>query len=57
MIHRLRHKIERTFLAGLVVTVPTVLAFFLLKLMVNYIDRVSKPFVEHLFHANIPGIG
>ncbi|GAK54362.1 hypothetical protein U14_05647 [Candidatus Moduliflexus flocculans] len=57
MIRRLRHKIERTFLAGLVVTVPTVLVFFLLKLFVNYIDRISKPFVEHLFHVDIPGIG
>lgn len=57
MIRRLRLKIERTFLAGLVVTVPTMLAFFFLKLLVNYIDRVSRPFIEHLFHIEIPGIG
>ncbi len=57
MIHRMRQKIERIFLAGLVLTVPTALAFFLLKMLVNYIDRVSNPFVEHLFHVRIPGIG
>ena len=57
MIHRMRQKIERIFLAGIVLTVPTALAFFLLKMLVNYIDRVSRPFVEHLFHVQIPGIG
>ena len=57
MLTRLRRKIERTFLAGLLVTVPTMLIFFLLKFLVNYIDNVSEPIVQRLFHTNIPGIG
>lgn len=57
MLTRLRRKIERTFLAGLLVTVPTMLTFFLLKFLVNYIDNVSAPIVQRFFHTNIPGIG
>jgi uncharacterized membrane protein len=57
MLTRLRRKIERTFLAGLIVTVPTMLIFFLLKFLVNYIDKVSAPIVQRFFHTNIPGIG
>ena len=57
MLHRLRQKIERTFFAGLLVTVPTMITFFLLKFLVNYIDDVSAPVAERLFHEKIPGIG
>ncbi|PID55982.1 hypothetical protein CSB45_13595 [candidate division KSB3 bacterium] len=57
MIHRLRKKIQRIFLAGLLVTVPTMLIFFLLKFLVGYIDRVSTPLVKRLFHIELPGIG
>lgn len=57
MLTRLRRKIQRTFLAGLLVSVPTMLIFFLLKFLVNYIDKVSAPIVERLFHFHVPGIG
>lgn len=57
MIEHLRKKIQRIFLAGLIVTVPTMITFFLLTILVNYIDDVSAPVVERLFHTTIPGIG
>lgn len=57
MITRLRQKLQNIFLAGLLVTVPTMISFFLLKFLVNYIDNVSTPIVKRLFHTNIPGIG
>ena len=57
MFEHLRKKIQRIFLAGLIVTVPTMITFFLLKFLVNYIDDVSAPVVERLFHTTIPGIG
>ncbi len=57
MLTRLRRKIQRTFLAGLLVSVPTMLIFFLLKFVVNYIDNVSAPFVQRFLHFNVPGIG
>lgn len=56
-ITRLRHKIERVFLAGLLVTVPTLISFFLLRFFVDYIDRVSAPVVKRFLHVQIPGIG
>jgi uncharacterized membrane protein len=57
IITRLRRKIEKIFFAGLLVTIPTMLAFFLLRFLVNYIDKVSGPIVRRLFHTNVPGIG
>ncbi len=57
MFKRLRRKIEKIFLAGLLVTVPTMLSFFLLRFLVNYIDKISAPFVKRFFHISIPGIG
>ncbi len=57
MFTRLRQKIQNIFFAGLLVTVPTMLSFFLLKFLVNYIDRVSAPIVTRFFHTRIPGIG
>ncbi len=57
MFKRLRRKIEKIFLAGLLVTVPTMLTFFLLRFLVNYINKVSAPFVKRFLHTSIPGIG
>ncbi|MBD3309179.1 DUF502 domain-containing protein [candidate division KSB3 bacterium] len=57
MLRRLRHRIERIFLAGVLVTVPAMITFLLLKFLVNYIDKVSAPIVERVFHTQVPGIG
>ncbi|PIE31478.1 hypothetical protein CSA56_18305 [candidate division KSB3 bacterium] len=57
MFHRLQSKIQRIFFAGLLVTIPTMLTFFLLRFLVNYIDQVSAPIVTRFFHTNVPGIG
>ncbi len=57
MLRRLQRKIEHIFFAGLLVTVPTMLTFFLLRFLVNYIDRVSAPIAERFFHTDVPGIG
>jgi uncharacterized membrane protein len=57
MFKRLWKEIQKIFFAGLLVTVPTMLSFFLLKFLVNYIDRVSTPIVTQFFHTSIPGIG
>jgi uncharacterized membrane protein len=57
MIRRLQRKIQRIFFAGLLVIVPTMLTFFLLKFLVNYIDKVSAPLVKRFFNTRIPGIG
>jgi len=57
MITRLRQKLQNIFFAGLLVTIPTMLSFFLLKFLVNYIDKVSAPLVRRFLHTSIPGIG
>ena len=57
MFRRLWKEIQKIFFAGLLVTVPTMLSFFLLKILVNYIDQASTPIVTRFFHTSIPGIG
>lgn len=57
MFKRLWKEIQKIFFAGLLVTVPTMISFFLLKFLVNYIDQVSAPIVTRFFHTTIPGIG
>lgn len=57
MIRRLRRKIEKIFLAGLLVTVPTMFSFFLLQFLVNYINKVSAPIARRFLHTDVAGIG
>lgn len=57
MFKKLEKKIRNIFLAGLLVTVPTMLTFFLLKVSVEYIDKISGPITTRLFNTNVPGIG
>lgn len=57
MLKRLVKKIQRIFWAGLLVTAPTMLSFFLLRWLVNYIDKISAPLVNRFFHVRVPGIG
>lgn len=57
MFRRLERKIRNIFFAGLLVTVPTMLTLFLLKVSIEYIDMVSSPIVKRFFNTDIPGIG
>jgi len=57
MLKQLERKIRNVFFAGLLVTVPTMLTIFLLKVSVEYIDKISTPIVKRFFNTNIPGIG
>ena len=56
-VRRVRQKIRNIFFAGLMVTVPTMISFFLLRFLVQYIDQVSAPFAKRFFNTSIPGIG
>lgn len=57
MFKQIEKKIRNIFFAGLLVTVPTMLTLFLLKVSIEYIDQVSGPITKRLFDTNIPGIG
>jgi uncharacterized membrane protein len=57
MFSRIEKKIRNIFFAGLLVTVPTMLTLFLLKVTIEYIDKVSAPIVKRFFNTDIPGIG
>ncbi len=57
MFKQLEKKFRNIFFAGLLVTVPTMLTIFLLKVSIEYIDTVSGPITKRFFNTNIPGIG
>ena len=57
MFKQLKKKIRNIFFAGLLVTVPTMLTIFLLKVSIEYIDQISGPITKRLFDTSIPGIG
>jgi uncharacterized membrane protein len=48
---------KRIFVAGLLVTLPSVLAAYLLWLGFNYFDGILGPLVQRTFHRKVPGVG
>jgi uncharacterized membrane protein len=48
---------RRIFLAGLLVTLPSVLAAYLLWLGFSYFDGILEPLVQRTFHRRVPGVG
>ena len=51
-----RH-LRKTVVAGLLVLVPIVLTYLVLRLLFNAIDGVLKPGVEEVFGREFPGLG
>lgn len=54
---KLRRKIERIFLAGLLATLPLIITFVLLKILFEAIDGFLSPFFHLIFKRHIPGLG
>lgn len=54
---RWNFSLRRIFLAGLLVTLPTVLAAYLLWLGFAYFDGILEPLVQRTFHRKLPGVG
>lgn len=50
-------KVERTFLAGLFVSLPLIITIVLLKILFEAVDGILSPVFRLIFKNNIPGLG
>lgn len=50
-------KLERTFLAGLSVSLPLIITIVLLKILFEAVDGILSPVFRLIFKSNIPGLG
>lgn len=49
--------IKKYFLSGVLVVVPIILTYLVLRLLFNAVDSILQPLIEHFFGINIPGLG
>lgn len=49
--------IRKQFLAGVLVVVPLILTYVVLRFLLEAIDGILAPFIEKLFGYSIPGLG
>jgi uncharacterized membrane protein len=49
--------IKKEFVAGLLVTVPLIATYFILRFLFDALDGILNPLVQRYFGYNIPGLG
>jgi uncharacterized membrane protein len=49
--------VKRYFVSGLLVVVPLIITYLVLKTLFTTIDDILQPIIFHLFAVNIPGLG
>src|SRR3990172_8060584 len=50
-------KLRNTMLTGLIALLPLYLSFVLLVWLFKTVDALSQPWLAHVFHVTIPGLG
>ena len=50
-------KLRRLFLGGLLIVVPAILTFLVLRFLFDLVDGITRPIFEKLFDTYIPGTG
>lgn len=48
---------KKYFLSGVLVVVPIILTYLVLRLLFNAVDSILQPVIDHFFGINIPGLG
>ena len=48
---------RRLFIAGLLVTLPTVVAAYVMWMAFSYLDGILEPVVQRTLHRRVPGVG
>ncbi|MFN3974043.1 MAG: DUF502 domain-containing protein [Dehalococcoidia bacterium] len=54
---RLEHHLRRNILAGLIVLVPSVITYVVIRFVVDFVDGLLLPVTSRFFHAVVPGLG
>jgi uncharacterized membrane protein len=49
--------IKKYFLSGVLVVVPIILTYLVLRLLFNAVDSILQPVINHFFGISIPGLG
>lgn len=56
-VSRLFSPFKKYFLSGVLVVVPIILTYLVLKVLFNAVDSILQPIILHFFGVNIPGLG
>jgi len=57
VVTKVGHLLKRYFVSGLLVTVPVIITYFVLRFLFNALDSLLKPLVYDFLGYNIPGLG
>jgi uncharacterized membrane protein len=49
--------IKKYFLSGILVVVPIIVTYLILRLLFNAVDNILQPIILQIFGVNIPGLG
>ena len=49
--------IQKKFFTGLAVIIPLVVTIWILKILINFFDRIFNPIIARFLHTSIPGLG
>ncbi len=49
--------VKKYFLSGVLIVVPIILTYLVLKVLFNAVDSILQPIILHFFGVNIPGLG
>jgi uncharacterized membrane protein len=57
VVTKVGNLLKRYFVSGLLVTVPVIITYFVLRFLFNALDSLLKPIVYDFLGYNIPGLG
>ncbi len=57
MFHKILSSVKRHFLSGVLVVVPFILTYIVMKFLFETIDGILQPLITHLFGYSLPGLG
>ena len=57
MGHRITAHFRRTAITGLLLLVPVVLTYLVLKLLFDFVDGILQPLIRAVYGAELPGVG
>lgn len=57
IINKIWATIKRQFISGLLVTVPLMVTYFILRFLFDLLDGILNPIMNHILGYNVPGLG
>lgn len=57
MVHKILNVLKRHFVSGVIVVVPFILTYIVIKFLFETVDGILQPLINHLFGYSLPGLG